>query len=1177
MPKEHCPDGQAASTPYMKSLRSYGWPIGDGQDNLSAMLPDVTDAIISRAITNARMMEAGREYWRSGRVRRLEGGADGVVVSASVKGTARTPYLVELRFRQGGSVTTSCTCPVAIGCKHATAVLFALQAAKTVKNYGAGDAKLGWTRTPFDHAAPRQMVEPLPAALAQWAAAMKPLTERHGIEPYPAARAILYVVKVQAVCGTAKLSRKRPLAAMTSPGCALRLIIEPVDVALDANGKPTGSGTKVYAGSLYPGYGSPAHMSDEDRLIVRRLQQRLGDTDHDGCLCGAGGADLLTRIIATGRSRWENPRGPVLSSQAAATARLTWMHDDLGHMRLSVDGIGSSSVVALAAPPVLIDTVGGAVTPLDLGVSTVLAEQLLRLPPVGPEAVAGLAARWRDLVPGEVPAPIAPDIRDLGVIAPVPVVSLCIDKVAIESWSRSRYGYDRRVQVPCALARVSFDYKGIIVDPVTNDRTLLLRDGDTLTRFTRDEDAEDAAFNRLMLAGLMPLHDFDEAAPVARQGWDQVPDLPASAEDFTTFLIYEAEPLRAEGWRVEATADFPLRVLPVEAEGLSAAVVPSGIDWFDIELGVTVDGARIDLVPALRQMLTTFDAGEFDALSRNLADADDLLPVALGDGRVVTVPAVAMLPVLRALLALAANDATPAGAGGRSGFSRLDMGLLGELEATTPALAWSGADQLRQLARELTELRFAPTPLPTGFTATLRPYQQIGFDWLEALARAGFGGLLADDMGLGKTVQTLAHIMSRKAEDASPVLIVAPTSVLPNWQAEIARFAPGLSVLVRHGAGRHDTTIPIGGCDVVLTSYPLLVRDVDILAKETFALVVFDEAHVLKNPRTGSHVAAKRLQAQRRIALTGTPVENRLTDAWALFDLVVPGLLGSQRDFQRLYRTPIEKHGNGEARARLARKLRPFMLRRTKDAVAPDLPAKSVIQVAVVPATAQMALHESQRILMQQRVRDEIARVGLMRAQIMVLTALTRLRQVCCDPRLLPDCGTKPPGSAKLERLIELLGELIPEGRRIILFSQFTSMLGLIKPELDRLGHGWVELTGTSRDRRTPVARFQAGEVPLILVSLKAGGTGLNLTAADTVILYDPWWNPAVEAQAIDRAHRIGQRKPVFVYRMIASGTIEEKILDLQHRKAALADALWSDEAATSAGLTQEDIDFLLG
>ncbi|MGY2735038.1 DEAD/DEAH box helicase [Sphingomonas sp. UYP23] len=290
----------------------------------------------------------------------------------------------------------------------------------------------------------------------------------------------------------------------------------------------------------------------------------------------------------------------------------------------------------------------------------------------------------------------------------------------------------------------------------------------------------------------------------------------------------------------------------------------------------------------------------------------------------------------------------------------------------------------------------------------------------------------------------------------------------------------------------------------------------------------------------------------------------------------MPGLLGSKRDFVRDYRNPIEKHGDTAAKVRLARKLRPFMLRRTKDEVASDLPAKSVVPLSITLGAAQMALHESQRILMQERIREEIARVGLMRSHIVVLTALTRLRQVCCDPRLLPGQETKSPGSAKLERLLDLVDEMIAEGRRIILFSQFTSMLDLIKPELDRRQHEWVELTGKTKDRKTPVARFQSGEVPLILVSLKAGGTGLNLTAADTVILYDPWWNPAVEAQAIDRAHRIGQQKPVFVYRMIATGTIEEKILALQQRKAALAEALWSEDAATPVHLTEDDIAFLL-
>lgn len=842
-------------------------------------------------------------------------------------------------------------------------------------------------------------------------------------------------------------------------------------------------------------------------------------------------------------------------------------------------GVAPDGVVALATPPVLIDTTDGAVTPLDLGVSPAIAEQLLRLPPVEADAVAALAARWHDLVPEQVPAPAAPNVRDLGTVTPVPVVSLYMDRVAMEAWHGGRYRYGGKSRIACAVARLTFDYAGTTVGASTADQTLLVRTGEELIRFSRDLDAEEDALERLLLAGLTSLHDFDDTDPAPGQAWDHAPGMPASGEDFTGFLIYDADTLRAEGWRIEVAPDFPLRVVPVEADGLSAVVVPSGIDWFDIELGATVEGDRVDLVPALRRMLATFEPGELDALGQDLAEADDILPVALGDGRIAAVKAVAVLPMLRALLALAANEPISGASGSRQGFSSLDLGLLGEVEASTSGLAWSGAEPLRQLARELTQLQLAPTSLPPEFTATLRPYQQTGFDWLEALARAGFGGLLADDMGLGKTVQTLAHIVSQKAAGArgGPVLIVAPTSVLPNWQAEAARFAPSLLILLLHGPARHDRAEPLAGYDVVLTSYPLLVRDAGRMADETFSLVVFDEAHVLKNPRTAGHAAARGLHAARRIALTGTPVENRLTDAWSLFDLIVPGLLGNQREFQRLYRNPVEVHGDGVARARLARKLRPFMLRRTKDAVALDLPPKSVVPVTIALGPAQMALHESQRLLMQQRVRDEIARVGLMRAQIVVLTALTRLRQVCCDPRLLPGQGTKPPASAKLERLLDLIDELIAEGRRIILFSQFKSMLDLIKPELDRCDHRWVELTGESKDRKTPVARFQAGEVPLILISLKAGGTGLNLTAADTVILYDPWWNPAVEAQAIDRAHRIGQRKPVFVYRMIASGTIEEKILALQERKAALADALWSDTSTVGAHLTEDDIAFLLG
>jgi len=1124
------------------------------------------------------MVSAGRDYWRRGLVGELRLDLDRGIAHALVKGNAVAPYRVELEFRSPSTILTKCTCPVGIGCKHAAATMFAMQGNQDSRQISGRQLQQPLQPVSALPDTPPPTLNILPPALSKWVAAMRPLIERANGGEEAHSRAIFYIIRVQSPFDSTRLSKKRPLTSLAPTGRALRLLVEAVNVVLDPSGAPVGNGTKVQGGGVYGTLNGPAHMVDEDKFIVRRLQLRIGDTDHEGCLMGVGGADLFERVLATGRARWATARGPTLHRETAIRAQLGWIDDDLGRAILSVEGLSPEHAVGLSTPPVSIDTLTGAVVPLDLGVPPAMAEQLLRLPPIEPDAIPALAAGWRDLVPANVPAPAVPEIRELGLFSPVPVLSLRMDRVEVEE-RYSGYRYANKTRVICAVAHLGFDYAGTIIDATTAEQSMLVREEGRLVRFTRDRDAELASMARLLHTGLIPLIAFEDVNPTPRQGWNHAPEMPASAADFIPFLLYDAEALRSEGWRVEQASDFPLDLVTAETDDLSIDVIPSGIDWFDIALGATIDGERVDLVPALRRLLATIDITEIDSLEQEFAEPGDLMPVVLGNGKVLALEASQVLPVLRALLMLATNNAVSEGVIPRPGFSSLDLGLLGALEATTPNLPWSGIEQMRRFARELTQLKLDPTPLPVGFEATLRPYQQTGFDWLEALARAGLGGLLADDMGLGKTVQTLAHIAAQKAGGAldKPVLIIAPTSVLPNWQSEVARFAPTLSVLLLHGPDRHDRHEAIAGHDIVLTSYPLLARDEAALAREAFGLVVFDEAHMLKNPQTASHRAARKLAADRKIALTGTPVENRLTDAWALFDLVVPGLLGNQRAFARDYRNPIEKHGDAQARTRLVRKLRPFLLRRTKDAVAVDLPPKSIVPLTITLGPAQLALHESQRVLMQQRVRDEIARVGLMRAQILVLTALTRLRQVCCDPRLLPGQGSKPPASAKLERLLEMIDEMIAEGRRIILFSQFTSMLDLIKPELDARHHNWVELTGKSKDRKTPIARFQAGDVPLILVSLKAGGTGLNLTAADTVILYDPWWNPAVEAQAIDRAHRIGQRKPVFVYRMIATGTIEEKILALQERKAALADSLWSEDVASPAHLTEDDIAFLLG
>ena len=1133
------------------------------------MLPEITEALIAQAIQTPRMVEAGRDYCNRGRVRQLSVASERNEVRAFVEGSGENAYEVGLHFGKPAAsrLMAQCSCPVGLGCKHAAAALFALRAEleRSRRTQGA------FQPLPSP---PAQ----LPPALSQWLGAMRPLMREANVAAEPATRATYYVLRAQALTSSARMSAKRSAASLTEPGRPLRLFVDVQDVTLDGEGRPVGAGGKIQPHQAFQVAAGSVQLSVEDQLIIRRLNARLGETDHEGCLAGVGGFDLLTRMVATGRARWGNARGPTLGMDSPTATTLRWSHDRLGHAFLSLGSEPQDRLLALVAPPVLIDPVSGRIAPVETGVPAVVAEQLLRLPAVAPDAIAALASRWSEAAPPGVPPPVPPDVRDLGRLQPAPVVSLITDRVQVEEWSGSRWGRGRRVKLDCAVARLTFDYGAAVIDAAAIvEEKVLLRDDEGLVRFSRDLAAEAQAFERLVQTDLMPVADFEGVDATPAQEWDFAPGLPASADEFTSFLLRDAEILRGEGWRVDIAANFPLQLAKAETDSLEVTLAPSGIDWFDMELGAIVDGQRIDLVPALNRLLSMLTRGEADELMSRTFKPGEVLPVALGDGRVVTVDAERLLPMLRALVLLASH-APGAAAEGRPRIARQDLGLLAALETVTGGLPWSGAEPLRKLARALSELRLAPTALPPGFKASLRPYQQTGLDWLDALGRAGFGGLLADDMGLGKTVQTLAHLSVLKArgELERPALIVAPTSVLPNWQAEAARFTPDLSVLLLHGPDRHGRHDHLADHPIVLTSYPLLVRDLPQLAKVRFGLIVFDEAHNLKNPRTASHAAARALAADRKIALTGTPVENRLTDAWALFDILTPGLLGSQREFARDYRALNDATGDPAARARLARKLRPFLLRRTKEAVATDLPPKSVVPLSITLTPAQMALHESQRLLMHERVRSEIARVGLMRAQIIVLTALTRLRQICCDPRLIQGGDAEAAPSAKLERLLELLEELIPEGRRIILFSQFTSMLDLIKPELDRLGVAWTELTGATRDRKAPVARFQSGEVPLILVSLKAGGTGLNLTAADTVVLYDPWWNPAIEAQAVDRAHRIGQTKPVFVYRMVAAGTIEEKILALQARKAALANTLWSEDPAKTSSLSEDDIAFLL-
>jgi SNF2 family DNA or RNA helicase len=471
-------------------------------------------------------------------------------------------------------------------------------------------------------------------------------------------------------------------------------------------------------------------------------------------------------------------------------------------------------------------------------------------------------------------------------------------------------------------------------------------------------------------------------------------------------------------------------------------------------------------------------------------------------------------------------------------------------------------DRLKPLLGEFNGIPVSP-PEP-GFEGELRPYQQRGVDWLAFCRDAGLGCVLADDMGLGKTIQALAAIRGK-------TLVVSPTSVLFNWLAETKKFRPDLRVSTYRGARRTLET----GSDVVLTSYPLLRNDTEVLAGVTWDTVILDESQTIKNPDSQVARAAYRLKAKWKMTLSGTPIENRLDELWSQLHFTNPGLLGGRTDFQERWGEPISQ-GDRAAAARLRERIRPFVLRRMKSEVARDLPPRTDAIMYVELDEAERVIYDAIRAATQ---REIVALLQAGGGVMAALEALLRLRQAACHPALLPMAvrgGAAPQNSSKLERLLEALGDAVADGHRALVFSQWTSLLDLIEPHLESSGIGFTRLDGTTVDRAGVVATFQAdGGPPVMLLSLKAGGTGLNLTAADHVFLVDPWWNPAVEDQAADRAHRIGQDKSVMVYRMVARDTVEERILELQDRKRALADAALAD-AGGAAAITRDDLLALL-
>lgn len=1075
--------------------------------------PDIDLTNLLR-VTDSGSVDRGRHYARDGMVLRSQWNDDFTALSADVRGSGDAVYRCVVRVTTGAEIaqisSASCSCPVQLGCKHIVAVV--LTSNETRK------------RAPLASAVVPQSTPPTWRALLESPA--KPLGS--------VALALGVEVRQRAARGIHQWA-PRPVRAATVRDVVkgegeLLLGIRPLM-------QSGATGSWIQGGASWDAVRRPG---TQFRAEQARWFTELLSICRDSLLSGTAGDFLVLDQVESGLL-WAHLRGgaevgiPIISAQKSFTVSIAETGTVAAMVERTDDGgLTVTADIALdgrSVPPEAVHTIGRSgiysVVPNGARAQVTLAEA-----PLSPVVHALINARTTLDVPETEEAAFVRDaypalarqivVRTVGEVelppVPVPVATLAVTHHAGD---RINYAFE-------------WAYRGYGRFPLA-----------ATTDIVRDDAAEQQALRDIETS-------WQTATGLPFQATGSFHDVEAA--EFVTHIV---PALEAAGMSVVISGkQKTYRELSGDPEITVSTVESSDSDWFDLGILVKIDGRTIPFAPL------------FTALSMRRTK------LLLVDGSYFSLAHPA-LDTLRELIDEAAELAEWE-TGPR--ISRYQTALWEEFEdladEAVPATSWrSTADGLRSATG------VPATALPTGLHAELRPYQKTGFDWLAFLWRHRLGGVLADDMGLGKTLQLLTLILhAREAGEKRPFLVVAPTSVLPTWLDEAARFAPGLRVRIIDSTKGHRADA-VHDADVIVTSYTLARINEEDFAAVEWAALILDEAQFVKNPATKQHRAVAALRSDATFVVTGTPIENSLSEMWALLKLAAPGLFPSARKFRQDYIQPIEQgkvpenEEGGEYRQRrlqrLRRRIRPLMLRRTKELVAPELPDKQEQLLHIELSPAHRAVYDT----VLQRERQKV--LGLLkdldRNRFIVFRSLTMLRMLSLAPGLVDEEDAKL-GTRKLDTLIERVIELQAEGHRALVFSQFTSFLSLAAERLAKAGVPYAYLDGSTRNRRQVIDEFRAGDQPVFLISLKAGGFGLTLTEADYVFILDPWWNPAAESQAVDRTHRIGQDKQVFVYRMISTGTIEEKVLALQQRKARLFTAVLDDEALFAQSLTADDI-----
>jgi len=1065
-------------------------------------MPKITNQDISASF-GRNMIKLGNDYFKESRVLSCEFQEESQQLIGSVKGTADIPYQTSASIKpsnKGGYIIHSnCNCKVGWNCKHAVALLLAYQA--ETPNYNIENSYQTWFEILQGQLNKQKTMAKKEKVISQFQGYFRLSFDRNSYN-----HAMEYV---QVEYGSLRYLKSENSSVFSGK--------DMISVLENESWMESFKWVKAEDIAILQ------LLVTKEGRIPKLLKSTL-HTELDQL--------ALQKILATGRCFWRTIDTPLTLGEQS-TLRLEWESEEEGLTNLLVDidhCKDRDDWLLIPTPtPYYLDKTTGKVGVINSNFDVDWILSFLQTPLLAEKQ----CNHFTQEISLRFPESMLPNPGHYQ------------KRVIEESLKVVFHLQETHVKKQALfIARLCFHYGELKLDPIIiedENRTEFMI-GNEIVSVTRDIEHEKLAFREFDQLCLLDVQMYDPKFQVKNQLFGILPPELGGSQSFQWLSLLTAHKARLEvlGWHFDIDANLALESEDIESINISVEELGN---WFDLGVSVEIEGQAIALLPLLLEWLRNNEDWQQN-------DYDVLL--AQANGRPLRIKRSSIQPILSILQELGEVN---------NEMVKLPQSQAALLAQLPDINKWVGGEHVRELADKLINFTgIKEVEVPKNLSATLRDYQLEGLNWLIFLNEYGFSGVLADDMGLGKTVQTLAYLLYKKQHDQlnEPALVVCPTSLVGNWVNESAKFTESLKVLVLHGANRHQYFDSIPEYDLVITTYPLVGRDFERLSTVEFSDLILDEAQMIKNPLAKMTRSIKKLNAKQRLCLTGTPMENHLGELWSLFDFLMPGFLGSHSTFNRVYRKGIEGEGNQQIQDWLIKKTQPFLLRRTKDEVAKELPAKSEIIHKIVLPNDQRTLYESIRITMESKVRDLLKEKGMARSRIEFLDALLKLRQVCCDPRLVKlEHAHAIKNSAKLEFLMEIVPEMVEEGRRILIFSQFATMLGLIEESLLERGIDHVKLTGQSRNRSDIIDKFQEGGVPVFLISLKAGGVGLNLTAADTVIHFDPWWNPAVENQATDRAYRIGQDKPVFVYKLICEKTVEERVLALQARKQKLADSVY--------------------